>query len=107
MLDSHKFIITLNVANYCNYPLTKLTRRSVLYKWFSNILTLLALYIPFAAKAQTTEWHLLHQKEEYKVWKKFPNPLDAFWYQQLIKRKAGNETILNVTVNTSENNLGS
>jgi hypothetical protein len=39
--DRNNFVATLNVTKYCNYLLTKLTRRLMLKKLFLNILALL------------------------------------------------------------------
>jgi hypothetical protein len=51
--DKQEFITTLNLIKYCNYLLTKLTRRSMLKKLLSSMLT--SLHIPFVATEQGNE----------------------------------------------------
>jgi hypothetical protein len=51
----------LNVTEYRNYPVIKLTKRMMLNERLSNTLTV--IHISFAAKWQRTEEYLLSEKE--------------------------------------------
>jgi hypothetical protein len=95
MQNKGKFIASLNATNCPNYLWAKLTRRLMLKKLFSNMLT---LQISFAAVALGSEHYLLHENQVQKVLQSVIY-LSGALTQTAYKSEGQAQTVINVFIN--------